>query len=220
MTVAGGCRRRDVTRGVPTPSSPRGGRQRELGGQPARLGEGSASLPAGMRERARRLGAASRSYRGRGRVWINSCVFAPRERPGRRRDGHAPSASWLLSWIWRCVTLLPPILVRAETREKPGGLVLIRSRWRVAAGAFAGRTFFRECVWMCSQNMPVATDRANKKIESDSAPLWATSAGQGRQGPLALARRPRSARRVVRQRNAWKRGGRLVGTVRTETQDR
>ena len=37
---------------------------RELGGQPARLGEGSASLPAGMRERARRLGAASRSYRG------------------------------------------------------------------------------------------------------------------------------------------------------------
>ena len=107
MTVAGGCRRRDVTRGVPTPSSPRGGRQRERGGQPARLGEGSASLPAGMRERARRLGAASRSYRGRGRVWINSCVFAPRERPGRRRDGHAPSASWLLSWIWRCVTLLP-----------------------------------------------------------------------------------------------------------------
>jgi len=45
-------------------AQPRGGRQRERGGQPARRGEGSAALPAGMRERVRRLGAASRSYRG------------------------------------------------------------------------------------------------------------------------------------------------------------
>lgn len=219
MTVAGGCRRRDVTRGVPTPSSPRGGRQRELGGQPARLGEGSASLPAGMRERARRLGAASRSYRGRGRVWINSRVFAPRERPGRRRDGHAPSASWLLSWIWRCVTLLPPILVRAETRKKARRVRSHPFSLKGGGWGFRRSDFFRECAWMCSQNMPVATDRANKK-SSPTRRLCATSAGLRRQGPLALARRPRSARRVVRQRNAWKRGGRLVGTVRTETQDR
>ena len=45
----------------------------------------------------RRLAVVSRVRE----VWINSCVFAPRERPGRPRDGHAPSASWLLSWIWR-----------------------------------------------------------------------------------------------------------------------
>ena len=177
MIVAGGCRRRDETRGVPTPSSPRGGRQRELGGQPARLGEGSASLPAGMRERARRLGAASRSYRGRGRVWINSCVFAPRERPGRRRDGHAPSASWLLSWIWR--TSQPPSSRPSSGRNagEAGGFVLVHpfslvGGWRLGLSPVG--LFPRTRMDVQSEHAGCDRPCQQKKIESDSAPLWAT----------------------------------------------